>query len=104
MQIIAMKDMAKTPAEMKAELIPVVEPLGAVNEYPYGLCLCLDEDSITKLGIDPLPEVGDGAQIIAMVKVTSVSSRDTGDGPCRRVELQITHLAIDEDSETVEGE
>ncbi len=100
-------DMAITPKEMKAEL---AEPMPVMAEsdrprYPYGLCLCLGQHELEKLGISSMPDAGDMIHLMAMAKVTSVSERDTEDGgkDCR-VELQITHLALeDEDRETPEA-
>ena len=77
--------------------------------YPYGLCLALSEDELEKLGLDgDLPKVGMMIHLVAMAKVTSVSQneRETTDGGkknCCRVELQITHLATEnEDDEASE--
>lgn len=108
-----MVDMAKTPEEVKedvAEVAPVTQ--AKVPVYPYGLCLALTEDEMEKLDLDPedLPEVGDMIHIAGMAKVTSVSSRENEDTEgnktkCCRVELQITHLAVEsEDAENAEEE
>lgn len=109
MQMISMKDMSKTLEEVQKELTPSVAPSAEyINEYPYGLCLCLDEDSITKLQIENMPEVGDGIMLMAVAKVTSVSMNETAAGARRRIELQITHLELEEgdgaDDEVAEGE
>jgi len=113
-----MIDMAKSPEEVKEEvgkMMPTVASkiadAPAVPVYPYGLCLSLEDDSIEKLALgDDLPEVGEMIHLCAMAKVTSVSKneRETTDGEkklCRRIELQITHLATEnEDEEDAEGQ
>lgn len=106
MQMISMKDMSKTPAEIQDELSPAPSTKAErINEYPYGLCICLDEDSINKLQIENMPEVGDGIMLMAVAKVTSVSSMETAAGARRRIELQITHMELEEgDDEAAEGE
>ena len=100
----SMVDMAKDTEEVRDEVAP------SVSVYPYGLCLAFDDDIMEKLGITEMPDVGDMIHIAAMAKVTSVSDRENEctDGTtkrCRRVELQITHLATEnEDDENDEGE
>lgn len=108
-----MVDMAKTPAEVKediAEMSPV-SPEIKVPAYPYGLCISLTEEELPKLGLDgDLPEVGEMVHLVAMAKVTSVSENEREDTSgektrCCRVELQITHLAAEnEDEEDVRDE
>ena len=81
-------------------------------KYPYGLCISFDEDTLEKLGLDDgeMPEVGDMIHLMAMAKVTSVSEneRESVGGAtkkCCRIELQITHLATEnEDTESVREE
>lgn len=64
-------------------------------EYPYGLCICLDEDTISKLGITTLPKVGQSMTMQAKVEVRSVSDSNSKDmGRQRRLELQITDMAL----------
>lgn len=107
----AMVDMARTPEEVRKELgnevaMPSPAVQRSVPTYPYGLTFSLDEDTLEKLGIDgDLPSVGDMIHFCGMAKVTSASAseREGTDGSketCRRVELQITHLGLeDEDQE-----
>ena len=111
----AMVDMAKTPDVVKkevAQMVPMPSPAAdakpSVPVYPYGLCICLEDDELEKLGFDEeLPAVGDMIHFIAMARVTSASQseREMSDGSktqCRRIELQITHLSTeDEDTEGV---
>jgi len=116
MRFSHMIDMAISPLKAKDDIAKLY-PGGAtaitapadkptVAKYPYGLCLRFDEDDLKKLGLEGLPEVGDTIHIAAFAKVTSAreDERETADGEtknCRNVELQITHLGVeDEDDET----
>lgn len=110
----SMTDMAHTPEDVKKELaemgsIQSSAPL--VGLYPYGLCISFDDETLQKLKLDgELPSVGDMIHLCAMAKVTSVSANereDTNGGKktCNRVELQITHLATEnEDQEGAAAE
>lgn len=65
------------------------------EEYPYGLCIRLDEDTITKLGIDGLPNAGDAMTVTAKAVVKSVSLNEyENEGARRTIELQITDMAV----------
>lgn len=64
-------------------------------EYPYGLCISLDRESLDKLGITTLPAVGEKLQLTALVTVQSVSEYERQDeGASRDVGLQITDMAL----------
>lgn len=92
-----MVDLARTPAEKVEAALPAP---ASTPDYPYGLCICLTQDELSKLDLDDEVEVGDMIHLFAMAEVTSVSKvqRD-GEASCR-VELQVTHLAVeDEDDE-----
>ena len=104
-----MQDMAITPKQEKAAEVAIPSPLESSQpKYPYNLCLALCEDELQKLKMADLPAVGDMIHVMAMAKVTSVSTdeRQGNEGAPtteRRVELQITHLAVEnEDEETAE--
>ena len=108
-----MVDLARTPAEIREDIKSTIAPtMASAPVYPYGLCLSLDEDILEKLGLgdEELPEVGDMIHLVAMARVTSCSEseRENAKGEkekCCRIELQITHLAAeDEDDETEETE
>lgn len=67
-------------------------------EYPYGLCINLDEEGLAKLGMPALPSVDQTMMITARVKVVSVSSRDSSGGDKEQnVSLQITDMEIGPD-------
>lgn len=67
--------------------------------YPYGLCLTLDEDALKKLGIEELPKVGTKMALQAKVKVCMASDQSSIYGRSRRIELQITDMALGAPSE-----
>jgi hypothetical protein len=111
----AMIDMAKDIDEVKKETAQTAEPMPAdakpsVPVYPYGLCISLEDEQLEKLGLDgELPSVGDMLHIAGMAKVTSASEneREMSDGSkqkCRRIELQFTHLATENEDDEGEQE
>lgn len=91
--------MARTASE-KAEIVKEQDPAGAdsVPEFPWGLSICLDEDSLEKLGITELPKPGAIVTITAQAKVTAVRmSANEGEVTDRQgVDLQITDMAVDD--------
>jgi len=100
---VKMTDMAKTPAEIKEDMPTMPSSDSVVNRYPYGLCISLTEDELSKLKMDGTPSVGDMVHLFAMARVTSVSENEKSDGSkCCRVELQITHLGTEDESEEEE--
>lgn len=62
------------------------------QSYPYGLRITLDNESLKKLGMPGLPDVGEKLCIDADVTVISVQSVEEKDGARSSVELQITGL------------
>ena len=106
----SMRDMARSPEDLKKDReIPMAMAAKVSSPtYPYGLTLCFDDETLEKLGIDgDLPEVGDMIHIMGMAKVTCASetertSEDGGKETCRRIELQITHLAAEDEDEEAE--
>lgn len=67
-------------------------------KYPWGLCLTLNDDSLDKLGMDKLPEIGTKMRLVAMVEVTGVSASTYQGAEEKRssVDLQVTDMAIDD--------
>ena len=64
-------------------------------EYPYGLCVHLGTNELTKLNITTLPEVGSTMMLHASVFVKSTSAYGTqGGGKDTCVTLQITDMEI----------
>lgn len=67
-------------------------------KYPYGLEICLSEDSLKALGISELPKVGAKMLIAGIVEVSSVSQfEEQGGKKDRSMRLQITDLELAED-------
>lgn len=68
------------------------------RKYPYGLCIYLDSDQLTKLGINESLPVGTEVTISAkaIVERTSESAElePEGDGKERSASLQITDMSV----------
>jgi hypothetical protein len=65
-----------------------------VPEYPYGLRLHLEKESLDQLGLETLPNLGAEIVIQAKVKVCGVSESKDMYGERRSLELQITDMAV----------
>jgi len=90
-----LKSMKTTKADRTAREKQYSDPLVEQDTYPYGLTLRLDEETIAKLDIGELPDVEVVLDLVAKVRVTSVSSNQTtGGGTRRSLELQITEMAL----------
>ena len=107
--IPAMVDLRRTDEE-KEEQVEKNSPdsISSQPDYPYGLCISFDQDTLEKLGLDEDDvEPGDMIHIHGLGLVTSVSKNNNEvTGPCARVEVQLTHLVAvedesDEDEESV---
>lgn len=72
------------------------------EDYPYGLRVRLNSDSIEKVGMTELPKVGTKMVMLARVEVVSTGQYQTDSGKDQNMELQITHLDFGPDDE--EGE
>lgn len=95
-------DMQKTPKELKEDAAPI--SMGPQNLYPYGLCICLTQEELDKLDLDQDVDTGDMIHLQAIGKVTSVSKYSTDEGQDCRVEIQLTSIALEEDSHDDEGD
>lgn len=84
--------MELTPAEAKQEVSCEPDP----PRYPWGLCIDLDTDTLKKLGIETLPELGTTMTVVARAEVQSASaSQSQGDKEQRmNLSLQITDMAV----------
>lgn len=64
-------------------------------EYPYGLRINLDGDSLKKLGMTDMPAVGTEFNLVAVVCVVGASQHESAKGdPYRSMELQIEQMAL----------
>ena len=65
-------------------------------KYPYGLSLHLDMDTLEKLGMVELPEVGKEMSLMAKVKVESTHQCQNMSGEENKsMSLQITDMALE---------
>ncbi len=86
-------DLKLSKSERKEAIKPPSEYSGP--QYPYGLCLDLNEDTLEKLGIKDLPGVGDEMHFIAVAHVTSARSSEYEEsGLSKSICLQISDMAI----------
>lgn len=63
------------------------------DEYPWGLCITLNNDTLNKLKAQP-KGVGTEVMITAKAVIRGLSARETNDGVNRSADLQITDMAI----------
>jgi hypothetical protein len=90
-----MKSMKLTKSEATEAMPKVAEQ--EAPAYPWGLRLELNDESMKKLGLDKLPEVGEAMMLRAKVVVERVSQNDTKDGKRQDMSLQITDMEIGDD-------
>ena len=84
----------KMSREEAAEMSQSVD--SDMPEYPYGLCIDLDDDALEKLGITSLPKVGTEMMIRAKVVVRSTRAYNTQGGESEAsAGLQITDMEIE---------
>ncbi len=89
---LKLRDMKLT----RAEKVETAEIASDRPDYPYGLSLNLNTESLEKLGID-LPDMGDTFFIVAIATVRSVSEHQSDDHTSQDVSLQIEQLSLDGD-------
>lgn len=84
----------RTAKERKVEQTALAMP--EREQYPYGLSIQLDDDTLEKLGLKTLPKVGAAMMLTARVTVKSVSTNEGESREKRRdISLQITDMALD---------
>lgn len=89
---MALVDMKRSKAERKKESMP--SHIGG-DDYPYGLRVNLDHESLQKLGIDKLPSVGDKLHLHAHAHVVSAEERSTEGGKKHRsVSLELRKMHV----------
>jgi hypothetical protein len=86
----------KTTRKEREKQFAATTPAEDAPVYPFGLEVRLDEESLKKLGMEDLPEVGTVMTLVARVEVTAVSSHASESGENQSVTLQITDLAVGE--------
>lgn len=85
-----LKSMKRSKKKAKKESKVSVEPM-SYDEYPYGLQLELNDETLKMLDVD-LKSVGDYCMIEAVGKITSVSERSDTDGKNKSMSVQITKM------------
>lgn len=94
MELKSMK-LSKSSREETAKPMALAEP-----QYPYGLAIRLDNDSLEKLGMSELPKAGKKMKLMAMVEVVGASQHTMKGGKdMKNVELQITSMGLESESE-----
>lgn len=91
---MTLQDMSLSADEAK-EQNGLTADAGELPKFPYGLCLDLNDESLTKLGITTLPKVGEEVAITATAKVTRISAYEEQDGAEQSLGLQITMMEVD---------
>jgi len=92
-------NMKLTTAEQKAMMSPSLA-VGDRPRYPWGLSITLDTDTLDKLGLKKLPEVGAEFYLCASADVVSLSSNESEGGKNRSLSLQITALSLELEDDT----
>jgi len=83
-------DMRKPPSK-GGDLMPEAMN-GETSDYPYGLCIHLEEEQINSLGISEMPEPGESYKVLAAAVVVKSSMMPGGKDP--EIGLQITALQL----------
>ncbi len=68
--------------------------VGTEEDFPFGLAVSLDDESLTKLGIKELPPVGEVMIVVGIGKVESVSERSDERRVSRNVRIQLEKLEV----------
>lgn len=89
-----MKSIALTKAEAKETMMEYTPSAAEAPKYPYGTTLDLNDDTLSKLGLESLPAVGTEVTIMAKAKVTRVSMYEEQSGAESCMGLQITDMDI----------
>ena len=91
-KLVSMK-LSKAERKIEEGARPVA--MGERDEFPFGLTLHLEDETLKKLGVTGLPKVGSTDTLTAKFKVTSVSENTSeGSEERRSVSLQITDLQV----------
>lgn len=90
-------NMKRSKKERKNAEVAFDEP-----QFPFGLSITLDDESLSKLGIKALPAVGEQMIVVGVGPVESVSQNErSGSKRNRSVTIQLEQLevgAVDDDS------
>ena len=64
------------------------------DDFPYGLAVSLDDESLAKLGMKTLPGVGEAFIVVGVGKVKSVSENSNSNRTNRNVTIQLEKLEV----------
>ena len=95
-----MISMRKSKEEMREDS----QPHESKEEYPWGLRITLEEDSLDRLGMDTMPEVSKTMTLIATVEVVNVSENANKDEETirRSLGLQITDMNLSPEKKAID--
>lgn len=85
-----------THSEMEKEKKAFPNILDTMPKYPMGTKICLDSDTLKKLGVTSPPKVGDKFEMESILEVVAVNTeKNRDDQGSFRVDYQITMMSID---------
>ncbi len=93
-----LKSIAITKADREKREKAWSEPKAEMPEYPYGMRIQLDHETLKKLGIDELPAVGSYLALEARVCVRETAENDdiyNGGDKRRSMTVQIEKMALE---------
>ncbi len=85
-------DMRRSKKERKR--LNEVAVVGEESAIPHGLSITLDDESLSKLGIKELPNVGDRMVVAAIGVVNRVSQYDSKRNQSRDVSIDLEKLDV----------
>lgn len=99
-----LKSMRLTPkrddVDVNSTVLTGDAPQEAGPNFPFGLMISLDNDSLAMLKMDQLPDVGESFSMVARVEVVGTSERENNKGDSfKNVDLQITDMALEDEVE-----
>jgi len=98
-----MKNMKLDKQAMRENAV-LTQPSDYTPDYPWGLKVHIDDDTMRKLGIDALPEVGAEFMLKAKCFVCSVSYNDSENSKEHMsMSLQITDMALDKEKKATKA-
>lgn len=93
-----LKSLLKTSGEKRENSIMSVEDK---PDYPHGLKIHLDEETVRKLGIPVAPDVGKKVQVMAIGEIVSVS-KEEGRGDDHSFSMSIQLQDVDVQPQTIQ--
>lgn len=98
MKLKSMKMSAKAAKEMMPTAI------SDKPDYPYGLRIDLNDESLEKLGVDKMPTTGTMMILTARVEIKSTNESDHDGQKRKSMTLQITDAALEKEPEKKSNE